>query len=314
MLKKQIIKKVTISSAILFSFLLLYIIPNKKYEKNLKQELTYIDKNLKRESIYLLEQNNYLARTSVTIDNTDITKKVYELLNILIIDSKGENKIPSGFKGVIPSNTEILGVEYKDNLIKINFNKYLLDVPKEEEEKIIEAIIYTLTSIKEIKKIIIYIDGKVLSFLPKSQIALPNVLDRNYGINKQYNIKNYKDVKKVVVYYLNTYNDKYYYIPVTKYLNDDRDKSDILITELSNNSSDLITLVDNNLKLKESKIEDNILYLTFNNKIFKNDEQEIKEEIKNIISLTFMDNFNVDSIIFKYNNKQICKSVIKTIE
>jgi len=314
MLRKQIIKKLTISTAILFSIFLMCIIPSKTEENVIKQELVYIDDNLNKENIYLLDNNNFLARTSVVLDNTDIELKAKELLNILIKDSSEENKIPSGFRGIIPSNTEILSLEYKDNLIKVNFNKYLLDVKKEYEEKVIEAIVYTLTSISEVKKVIIYVEGDILSKLPQTKINLPSTLDRSYGINKEYNIKNYKDITKVTIYYLNNYNENYYYVPVTKYLNDDRDKLEIIVEELSN-SNKLLSYLNSNTVLLDKKLENNKLYLTFNEYIFDNqDERIILDEVKNSISLTAIDNYDIDEVIFQYDNKEICKSVIKTLE
>jgi len=314
MLRRQLIKKMILSAAIMFSIFLMCIIPNKNNNNIIKQELVYIDDNLNRENIYLLDNNNYLARTSVVVDNKDIELKAKELLNVLIKDSIEENKIPSGFRGIIPSNTEILSLEYKDNLIKVNFNKYLLDVKKEYEEKVIESIVYTLTSISEVKKVIIYVEGDILSKLPQTKINLPSTLDRSYGINKEYNIKNYKDITKVTIYYLNNYNENYYYVPVTKYLNDDRDKLEIIVEELSN-SNKLLSYLNSNTVLLDKKLENNKLYLTFNEYIFDNqDERIILDEVKNSISLTAIDNYDIDEVIFQYDNKEICKSVIKTLE
>lgn len=314
MVKKQIIKKIIISTALLFSVFLMCLMPNKNVSE-IKQELVYIDDNINKENIYLLDRNNYLARTSVVVDNTDIELKAKELLNVLIKDSSGENKIPSGFKGIIPSNTEILSLEYKDKLVKVNFNKYLLDVEEKYEEKVIEAIIYTLTSIENINKVIIYVDGNILTKLPKSKINLPSTLDRSYGINKEYNLKNYKDVNKVTIYYLNNYNNETYYVPVTKYLNDNRNKMEIVVDELSNSNTDLISYLNSNVLLLDTKIENNTVYLTFNEYIFNNqDERKILDEVKNEISLSAKDNLNIDNVVFNYNKKEICKTVIKSIE
>ncbi len=314
MVKKQITKKLIISTALLFSVFLMCLMPNKNVSE-IKQELVYIDDNINKENIYLLDRNNYLARTSVVVDNTDIELKAKELLNVLIKDSSGENKIPSGFKGIIPSNTEILSLEYKDKLVKVNFNKYLLDVEEKYEEKVIEAIIYTLTSIENINKVIIYVDGNILTKLPKSKINLPSTLDRSYGINKEYNLKNYKDVNKVTIYYLNNYNNETYYVPVTKYLNDNRNKMEIVVDELSNSNTDLISYLNSNVLLLDTKIENNTVYLTFNEYIFNNqDERKILDEVKNEISLSAKDNLNIDNVVFNYNKKEICKTVIKSIE
>lgn len=304
MIKKQIIKKITISSALLFSLFLLCLIPNNKNSIDLKQKIEYIDNKLHTEKVYLLDKNNYLAEANVVIDNKNIEFKAKEMLNTLIKDSSSENKIPSGFKSVIPSNTEILSLEYKDNLVKVNFNSSLLDVKKEDEEKIIEAIIYTLTSIKDIKQVIIYVDGNILSKLPKSKINLPSTLDRSYGINKEYEIDSYKDITKVTMYYLNEYNDNYYYVPVTKYLNSNKDKLEIIIDELANSNTNLISFVNSNTKLLDKKVEDKKVILTFNEYIFDNDE--ILEEVKQAINLSVKDNYDIEEVILKYNDKEIC--------
>lgn len=304
MVKKQFIKKITISSALLFSLFLLYLIPNNKENINLKQKLEYIDNTLNTEKVFLLDKNNYLAETSIVVDNKDIELKAKEMLTTLIKDSSNENKIPSGFKGLIPSNTSILSLEYKDNLVKVNFNSNLLDVKLEDEEKIIEAIIYTLTSIKEIKKVIIFVDGEILSKLPKSRINLPSTLDRSYGINKEYNLNSYKDVTKVTMYYLNEYNDNYYYVPVTKYLNSNKDKLEIIIDELANSNTNLISFVNSNTKLLDKKIEDKKAILTFNEYIY--DNEDVLDEVKQAINLSVKDNYDIEEVILKYNDKEIC--------
>ena len=314
MLKKHIIKKIIISTAILFTISLMYIMPSKDNNLSVKQELVYVD-DIDKEHIYLLDHNNFLARTMVVVEDTDIELKAKDLLNTLIKDSKEEDKIPNGFKGIIPSNTEILSLEYKDKVIKVNFNKYLLDVNEEYEEKIIEAIVYTLTGIDNVERVIIYVEGDILSVLPKTKKHLPSTLDRSYGINKEYDIKSYKDVNRVTIYYLNSYNDNNYYVPVTKYTNDSRDKMEIIIDELSNRNNNLKSYLNSNTLLLNSKLENNKMLLNFNEYIFDNkDERNILDEVKNSISLSVKDNYDVEEVIFEYNDKEICKSVIKTIE
>lgn len=315
MLKRQFIKKMTITSAVFFSVFLMCLIPNKKENIKIKQKLEYIDDNLNKEVIYLLDKNGYLGKTEVVINSKDIELKAKELLNILIKDSSGENKIPSGFKGIIPSDTEIISIEYKDNLLKVNFNDKLLDVEEKYEEKIIEAIVYTLTSIKEVKQVIIYIDGNIITKLPKSKKYLPSTLDRSYGINKEYNIINYDKVSKVTMYYLNKYNDEYYYVPVTKYLNDDREKLDIIVDELSNSDTNLVSFLNSNVILLNKKIEDNKAILTFNEYIFSDViNQTIEDKVIEELELSIKDNYNVDEVLFEYNNEEILKTDKKTIE
>jgi len=316
MLKNMFKKKLILISATLFAIGLLYLIP-KEEVINSELEIEYID-NSPKSVIYLLNDNNYLARTMVTISDKDINIKAKELLEILIKDGAGESKIKNGFKSLIPSDTKINSISYDKNLIKVDFSKELLNVKKEYEEKIIEAIIYTLTSIDEIKYVIIYVDGEILTKLPQTGINLPSTLDRSYGINKEVNINNYKDVNKVTIYYTMKNDDEAYYVPVTKYLNDNREKIKIIIDELASSymyNSNLMSFLNNNVKLLQVEKELDMLFLVFNEYIFSDmNTKSILEEVMYMINLSIMDNYDVKEVVYKVNNEEICKTDLKVLE
>jgi len=316
MLKNMFKKKLILISATLFAVGLLYLIP-KEDVINSELEVEYID-NSPKSVIYLLNDNNYLSRTMVTISNNEINIKAKELLEILIKDGIGEDKIKNGFKSIIPSDTKINSISYENNLIKVDFSKELLNVKKEYEEKIIEAIIYTLTSIDEIKYVIIYVDGEILTKLPQTGINLPSTLDRSYGINKEVNIDNYKDVNKVTIYYGSKNDDEFYYIPVTKYLNDNREKIKIIVDELASSymyNSNLMSFLSNNVKLLQAEKELDMLFLVFNEYIFSDmNTKSILEEVMYMINLSVMDNYDVKEVVYKVNNEEICKTELKVLE
>ena len=124
-----------------------------------------------------------------------------------------------------------------------------MDVKEDMEEKVIEAIIYNLTSIDGVDKIMLFVDGNILTKLPKTGINLPTTLDRSYGINKEYDINSTKNITNVTVYYVNKYNGNEYYVPVTKYVNDDREKIQIIVDELTSSpiySSNLMSYLNSN--------------------------------------------------------------------
>lgn len=312
MLKKFLIKRLILFTALIFSVFLIYLTPNKEYE--FKSELNYID-NSEKSVIYLLDANNYVARTKVNIMNRKVEAKARELINILIKDGDGEENIPSGFKSLISSDTKINSIKYENGLIKINFSSELLDTKKEYEEKIIEAIVYTLTSIEEVDKVIIYVDGDILSKLPKTGINLPSTLDKSYGINKEYNLDSYKNIDKVTVYYVSKYNDEEYYVPVTKYVNDNRDKIKIIIDSLASSNisnTNLMSYLNSNTVLLSSDLNDEALSLVFNQYIFNDlGTKNILEEVIYTISLSVEANYDIKEVSFNVNNEEIYKSVIK---
>ena len=136
MLKKKMIRKIIISSSALFALLMIYLIPNNQNEKlNVDQKLEYVDLEVTTNNIFLLDNYNYLGKAEVVINSTTVEEKVKELVEILINGGTGENKIPNGFKSILPSETKILSVKYEDNLIKIDFSKDLLNITKDLKEK-----------------------------------------------------------------------------------------------------------------------------------------------------------------------------------
>lgn len=313
MIKKMYIKKIIISSTALFAFFLIYFIPNKKNnEFQVKQQVEYVNNEIITNDIYLLDKNNYLAKTQIAVSSDDIEIKAKELITTLIKGEKMEDKIPNGFKALIPNNTQLISLEYNNNLIKINMSNNLMDTNKDMEEKIIESIIYTLTSIENVDKVIILMDGKILSKLPQSNITLPSTLDRSFGINKEYDINNSKDINKTTIYYINKYNDLEYYVPVTKITNDTRDKIEIIIDELSSKNTyntNLMSYLNSNTKVLSVNELDNTLLVDFNEYIFDDIKtKDILEEVIYTINLSIKDNYNIKNVIFTYNNEEIYKN------
>lgn len=319
MLKRKLIRKIMVASCALFALLLLYLIPDNENKLNIEENLEYVKPEIVTNSIFLLDDYNYLAKTEVVINSENIEEKIKELLNILITGGQLENRVPNGFRSILPSETKILSVKYENGLAKINFSKDLLDIDISLEEKMIEAIIYTVTTIEEVDKIIIYVEGDILTQLPKSKIILPTTLDRNFGINKIYDFTKTKDITQVTIYYLKEHNEDYYYVPVTKYLNDNRDKIKIIIDELTSYNTyntNLISYLDSNTELLAIEEQLDILELTFNNYIFSGvDDKEILEEVIYTICLSIKDNYDVNEIVIKNDEQEdFLKFVLKEIK
>ena len=313
MIKKIYIKKIIVSSIALFAFFLIYFIPSKKYDEfKVKQEVEYVNSSIQTHDIFLLDKNNYLAKTEIPITSNKTDDLAKELITALTIDGQLEDKIPNGFRAIIPSNTKILDIEYKDGLIKINFSSNLLDTSIEFEEKIIESIVYSLTSIEDVDKVIVLIEGEILTKLPLSNITLPSSIDRSFGINKEYNINSNKNISKTTVYYINKYNDYEYYVPVTKIDNDIRNKIDIIIDELGSKNhykTNLMSYLNSNTKVLSVNEQDNVLTVDFNDYIFNDiDTKNILEEVIYTINLSIKDNYNVKEVVFTSNNEEIYKN------
>ena len=228
------------------------------------------------------------------------------------MDGKYQDKIPNGFCALLPSDTKLLGKEINNDVVTLNFNSNVLDVKSENEEKIIESLIYSITSIDGIDKIIIKIDGENLKKLPKTGIMLDTELTRDYGINKTYDIDSIKGINKVTIYYTNkTNNNDVYYVPVTKYVNNDEEKIKIIIDELASKfsfESNLMSYLNYNTKLIDYNLTENEIDLNFNEYLFdSNENKKVLEEVIYSISYSVMDNYNVDKVNFFVNSEKVTK-------
>ena len=306
MLTRKALRKIIITTFSIITILVICIIPDKLSNNNYlnpKIDTIYVDNN-NTVSIYLLGPNDYLVKTNVVINKTEITNKIKEIINYLTIDKS--SKVPNGLIGIIPKNTVLNSVKIEEKIAVLDFSSQFLDISLSLEERMIEAIVYSLIDIDGIEGISIKVDGNNLLKLPNSKKEIPLVLNRNYGINKVYELNDFSNVEKVVIYYSDTINDNTYYVPVTKYLNDDREKIKIIIDNLASNyiyESSLVSLLNSNTNLINYEIEDRKMILNFDDSIFTNNK--LIEEVVYPISQSVFANYDVDSVLFQVNNQAI---------
>ena len=118
------------------------------------------------------------------------------------------------------------------------------------------------------------------------------------------------------VFYVNEFNDNYYYVPVTKYINNDKlDKIKIIIEELTSNpvyESNLMSFLNVNTKLLDYEIEDDVIKLNFNNLILSDiTGNSILEEVIYTISLSVSNEIDVKEVVFMVENEEIYKKVLE---
>ncbi len=308
MLKKSALRRIMVSTLALIIVTVLYFFPTDEYSNPIAQNVEYV--SVDDAPIYLVNPDHYVVRTNIAINEKDTISLVKEMIDALTIGSEKQDYIPEHFSSVIPENTKLLDASLEDGLLKIDFSKEFLNTTKDMEEMMIEAIVYTLTEIDGVDRIMIFVEGTKLEVLPQSNIKLPNTLDRSYGINKVYDITNLKDLTKTTVYYIGEFNDLIYYVPVTKVENDKGDnKIEIIIDELKSSpiyETNLMSYLASSVELESYEELENQVILSFNNAIFDDfNDQNILEEVKYSISLSIQDTLNVREVIFKVDDKVI---------
>ena len=298
MIKKSSIRRICVATLTLFILLIIYFFPSN--DTVIKEHLSYITKE--EMPIFLVDNKDYVARTSIVKNSSETIEQTKEIIEALTKNTKKSNYIRDGFKPIIPDGTKTLDLKLEENILTINFSKEFLNINESDEEKMIEAIIYSLTEIKDVKKISIFVEGNKLIKLPNSNKKLPDYLDKTYGINKIYNLDSLKETTKTTIYYLSKNKDYYYYVPVTKVSNEKTERVEIIIKELKSTPiyhTNLISYLAASANITSYELLENTISLSFNNYLIANmKEEDILEEVKYSIALSIRDTYGINEVIF----------------
>lgn len=298
MIKKSSIRRICVATLTLFILLIIYFFPSN--DTVIKEHLSYITKE--EMPIFLVDNKDYVARTSIVKNSSETIEQTKEIIEALTKNTKKSSYIRDGFKPIIPDGTKILDLKLEENILTINFSKEILNINESDEEKMIEAIIYSLTEIKDVKKISIFVEGNKLIKLPNSNKKLPDYLDKTYGINKIYNLDSLKETTKTTIYYLSKNKDYYYYVPVTKVSNEQTERVEIIIKELKSTPiyhTNLISYLAASANITSYELLENTISLSFNNYLIANmKEEDILEEVKYSIALSIRDTYGINEVIF----------------
>ncbi len=307
MIRKKALRKIFITTMSLFIIMTIYLIPltEKTLETNL--EFEYIT-DLANSSIYLLDENNYLVKTKVLLDEELLEDNIKNIISNLTVSSN--SKFPDKLNAIIPKNTKLNNITIEDDIVTLDFSKELLNINEELSTKLIESIVYSITELDSITKVNIMVESTPLETYPNSNKKIIMPLTRDIGINNEYTYNTLDNITKVVIYYGEDINNDIYYVPVTKYLNnnDNKDKIDIIVEELTTSyiyEDNLRSILNENVELIDKEIiDEDLLILNFNSALFDNNST-IKEEVLYTLSYSVFSNYDVNTISFKVDNKDI---------
>ena len=303
------LKKIFVTSSIMVMILLIYLMPGviELDNNDIATSVEYVD--LTTSTVYLLDNDDLLVEANVSIvDDGNVINKIKSLIKHL--SEASSEIIPNGLNFVMPKDIHLLDVSLDKKIVKLNFSKEFNDLSDKRLIRLVEAISFTLIDLDEVDGVSIFIEGmNINTFNDK----IPEVVTKDFGINKKYDIEKTDDIVKYVIYYSEKIEDDIYYVPITKYINSSSDKISIIIDDLSSNyiyEPNLISIVSEKLELIDYQISNNEMMLNFNNSIFLNGS-EIKEEVVYPVISTVFSNYDVESVILKVNGEEILKKTSK---
>lgn len=293
MIRKRAIRKIFITTLSLFIILTICTINNVSNSVKVNVELEDVT-NLTNGCVYLLNNNGYLVRKNIFIESTNMNDRIRKVINYLKITNN--SKYSSNLIGTIPNTCILEDLIYDEGYVTLNFSRSFLD--NNNLDIAVVSIVRSIYALGNIDGVTILVEDNYLEGYPK-------IINSNIDINKESFLTSREDISKVVIYYLMDDNNEYFYVPVTKYLNDSREKINIIVDEMASNTSyDLVSLVNSNIELLNSYEENDVMVLNFNNYLFDSNN-EVLEEVLYCISYSVFDNYDVDMVMVEVDGKNI---------
>ncbi|OZM57896.1 hypothetical protein CIB95_05940 [Lottiidibacillus patelloidae] len=236
-----------------------------------------VDENIEMtwRELYLFDKNGYVVPQTLQVPKSLEVAK--QSLEYLVKDGPVTNMLPNGFEAVLPAGTEINGINVVDGTATVDFSAEFTNYSPEQEMKILQAITWTLTQFETIENVKLQINGENQEVMPVNGTPINGAMSRADGINFEYgNGVDIVNSKSITLYFLGQANDEYYYVPVTRRV--DLNKNDIVATveELISGPmyySPLFTDLKHDVTLLSNPIYENgTLTLNFNESVLGDNE------------------------------------------
>ena len=279
-------------------------------EEKDKDEALQTDNQSEKEAavmteLFLIDKNGFVVSKTMTLPNTESVAK--QALQYLVSEGPVEGMLPNGFRAVLPPDTMIHGVNIEDGRAIADFSPEFKNYQAEDEEKIVQAITWTLTQFDGVDSVEMRVNGETLTEMPVNRTVLAsNGLTRNQGINIATNaVADITNTHPVIVYFIAQNDDDYYYVPVTKRAsNTEADRVTAAVNQLiagPGYESELVSGFLPDVKLLETpKLENGQVTLNFNDAAFGSYEKKmISDHLLQSLVLTLTEQQGIESVAVK---------------
>ncbi|MFS0822491.1 GerMN domain-containing protein [Bacillus sp. 1P02SD] len=260
-----------------------------------------------KRDLYLIDENGLVVPYTVDLPKQDAAAK--QVLEYLVAGGPLNEMLPDGFRAVIPQDTEV-SVNLKDGTITADFSKEFQTYSPEDEEKILQAITWTLTQFENVNNVVISVNGYKLEEMPVNGTPIPADLSRADGINMDNSdVVDITNSRPVTLYFFVQNEEGEYYVPVTKRIeNTGDDKVSAVVNALidgPNMGSNLISELHQDVKLLSAKMDDGKVTLDFNEAIYGAfNEKMISNHVVNSLVLSLTEQPEVKSVSITVNGSE----------
>ncbi|RYL93922.1 spore gernimation protein [Sporolactobacillus sp. THM7-4] len=260
---------------------------------------------VKRE-LYLENEYGRLAPQMVALPVSDAPAK--QVLEYLVKEGPVTDLLPNGFQAVLPPDTMVRSavLDRRGNMTA-DFSKDFLDAPANEQDQIVQSIVWTLTQFDSVKKVTISVDGRNLNEWPNTKRPISQGLSRSDGINTTFSgVADISGSEPLTVYYLSSNKGHTYYVPVTVRVAKTSKETDRLASLVNAmihepEGSEFISIFNPGTALVEKPVVENgVVHLHFNNDLFTNsDSKTVSDAALRCLILTLTGEDGIQKVSIK---------------
>lgn len=263
-----------------------------------------------RRQLFLLDANGLVVPQTLDLPVPESKEVATQALEYLVKDGPVTELLPNGFQAVLPAGTEVLGVNIKDGVAIADFSPEFKDYRAEDEEKILQAITWTLTQFDNVETVKIRINGHEQEMMPVDGTPISDGVSRGDGINLDLgNVTDITNSIGVTLYFLAQSGDNSYYVPVSKRITRGQGMDEIAATingliEGPSMQLGLFSDFPEDTELLHAQMDsDGKLTLDFNEAIL--DNQKIISDISlHSLVLSLTENVAVEEIAITVNGEE----------
>jgi germination protein M len=262
------------------------------------------------QKLYVVDGDGYVVPWEMEFPKTPGMAK--QVLSYMVKGSQGEKLLPKGFHAVLPQGTKIIGMAIKNNVATVDFSPEFKKYKPEEEQKIIDAITWTLTEFDSVKEVSIRINGHNQELMPVKGTPISH-LSRKNGINLELadNVKIGQTTPVTLYFEGQLANDKTYFVPVTRLVTEKGTLAESVVRELvrgPRQGSPLLSSIMPSVGVVSVKEKNNVLVANFDNKLIAYNQGEANPDAMTAIVLSLTENTGAKKVQIMVDGKSKVKA------
>ena len=252
--------------------------------------------------IYVFDQDGMVVPQTFALPKSDAA--AMQVLEYMVKDGPVTELLPNGFQAVLPSETDILGVNLKeDGTLIVDVSEEFKEYQADDELRILQAMTHTLTEFKDVDKIKLWMNGYELTEMPVNGTPISEGYSKANGINIMTNEQpDLLHSTALTTFLPKQYEETLYYVPVTQYYHGNEDNIfaemvEDLVMPTGSKSQFMQVFNDGTKLLNEPSLDDGVLQLEFSEDILHEKENGvIADEVMETLVRTLTEQEDVEAI------------------